>query len=146
MAPVERVIRDYLGGQVELEVAARRLLELCQDKESGGWGLYLDERGVRPEDLVRARALEARFNELVEQHLPKRGAGGTAEHALEADGAVLLGRPSVCEIVHVAPQLKCISLGGNKDLSPSCHPTAIVSLAPPQSWALIIESSSAEAE
>src|ERR1043166_6950419 len=34
-----------------------------------------------------------------------------AEHALEADGAVLLGRPSVCGIVHCAPQLKRNPLG-----------------------------------
>src|ERR1043166_8812275 len=41
-----------------------------------------------------------------------------AEHALEADGAVLLGRPSSCGTVHCAPQLKRNPLGGALTIKP----------------------------
>ncbi len=78
MDAVGAILRDYMDGRLELDAAASQLLSLWNDRTSGGWGLYLDENGFGPEDFVRARTIERRFNELIEQHTPRPRSGGTA--------------------------------------------------------------------
>ena len=70
-----RVVNEYLDGRLELEQAARLLLAAWEDPASGGWGLFLDDKAFAPQALVRARALEARFNELVADAVSGGGRG-----------------------------------------------------------------------
>ena len=78
MDRVGAVLREYMDGRLVLDAAASQLLTLWNDRTSGGWGLYLDEHAFAPDDLVRARTLERRFKELVDQHTPRPTPGGTA--------------------------------------------------------------------
>jgi len=72
------VVRRYVKGELELEPAARRLLAVWQDPVSGGFGLYVGQEGLDAPALIRARALESRFHELVTEAIPKPKPGGTA--------------------------------------------------------------------
>jgi len=78
MDELKVVLRGYAKGETELEPAARRLLSLWQDPVSGGFGLYVDQEGLDAAALMRARALESRFHELVTQAIPKPRPGGSA--------------------------------------------------------------------
>jgi len=78
MDELKVVLRGYAKGEIELEPAARRLLSLWQDPVSGGFGLYVGKEGLDAPALIRARALESRFLELVTEAIPKPKPGGTA--------------------------------------------------------------------
>lgn len=77
MDRVAAVIRSYMDGQITLDMAAARLFVLWQDPLSGGWSLYLDEDRLSSGELARARTLERRFHDLVEQQRMRRLPWGT---------------------------------------------------------------------
>jgi hypothetical protein len=67
MDRVAAVLRSYMEKQVDLNAAADKLLRLWKDQASGGWDLYLDHDRFTPDEWIRARMLERRFRDLVEQ-------------------------------------------------------------------------------
>jgi len=78
MDRVAAVLRSYMDSQIDLDAAAERLLGLWKDQVSGGWGLYLDHDRFTPDEWVRARKLEHRFREVLEQHKRRPLSEGTA--------------------------------------------------------------------
>jgi hypothetical protein len=64
--------------RIDLDAAADKLLRLWKDQASGGWGLYLDHDCFTPDEWVRARLLERRFRDVVEQHTRRPLSEGTA--------------------------------------------------------------------
>jgi hypothetical protein len=78
MDRVDAVLRSYMDKRIDLDVAADTLLGLWKDQASGGWDLYLDQDQFTPDEWVRARMLERRFRELVEQDKRRPLSEGTA--------------------------------------------------------------------
>lgn len=78
MDRVAAVLRSYMDRQIDLDAAAEKLLGLWKDQVSGGWDLYLDHDRFTPDEWVRARILERRFRDVLEQHRRRPLSEGTA--------------------------------------------------------------------